>query len=309
MSNVAIAVSEKAFQKLFAGFRDAFTFSASDSGSFEGFTASYSVAFHLENGTAEFHDGNKVSIKELDIKWDQLLVSISLDIREICIPSWCAIPNPFGGCWVRIPRICVFSANPDITIQLDLSEIITTSEISVTASPEVKYRVDPARTSDMSNLEAEYDDIPNKWQIFLSLPILTPVDVDLFAVDDIVGDLLENALKTAIDNLLLGFPGFVKDLIWAMHGPVIDLIRNALDVPDDINERFNNLLAVDFGLFNLILTVVGDYFAAKNPIFWFEDPYPILEAGGRLIPVKIPIKEFSVQVDENEMVLKASTGA
>lgn len=304
MSHVAVAVSEKAFRELFAVLRDTLTFSKSDSASFAGFSASYSVAFHLEDGTVDLQSGNKVSIKELDIKWDQLSVGIGFDIPEICVGGWCIIPTPWG-CALRFPRICVFSANPDIGISLDLSGIVT-SEISVTAKPVVKYRVDPARTSSMSNLDAEYAGIPNKWQIFID-PVT--VDIDLFDIADIVGDLLENAVKNAIDNLLWFLPGFVKDLIWAILGPVIDLIRLILDLPDDIAEWFSNLLGVSFGLLNTIVTVMGDYFANKYPIYEFEDPYPILPASSWLIPVKIPIENLTVQVDENEMVLKANVGA
>lgn len=304
MSHVTVAVSEKAFRELFKVFCDNFTFSKSDSKSFAGFSASYSLALHLEDGAVDLQSGNKVTIKELDVKFDQLSVGVGFDIPELCVGGWCIIPTPWG-CALRFPRICVFSANPDIGISLDLSGIVT-SEISVTAKPVVKYRVDPARTSSMSNLDAEYAGIPNKWQIFID-PVT--VDIDLFDIADIVGDLLENAVKNAIDNLLWFLPGFVKDLIWAILGPVIDLIRLILDLPDDIAEWFSNLLGVSFGLLNTIVTVMGDYFANKYPIYEFEDPYPILPASSWLIPVKIPIENLTVQVDENEMVLKANVGA
>ena len=303
MSHITTAVSEKAFRELFAVLRDNFTFSKSDSASFARFSASYSVAFHLEDGTVDLQDGNKIAIKELDIKWDQLSVGIGFDIPEICVGGWCIIPTPWG-CALRFPRICVFSKNPDIGISLDLSGIVT-SEISVTAKPVVKYRVDPTRTPGMSDLDAEYAGIPNKWQIFID-PVT--VDIDLFDISDIVGDLLENAVKKAIDNLLFFVPGFVKDLIWAILGPVIDLIRWIIDLPDDIAEWFSNLLGVSFGLFNTIVTVVADHFAKKYPIYEFEDPYPILPASSGLIPVKIPIKKLAVEVNANEMILKANVG-
>ena len=109
----------------------------------------------------------------------------------------------------------------------------------------------------------------------------------------------------------MGFcPGRSGPRIWssAILGPVIDLIRAILDLPDDIEEWLSDLLNVSFGLLDLILTAVGDYFAARNPLFEFE-PYPILEASGGLIPVKVPITDFTVMVNDDEMVVEANVGA
>lgn len=303
MSHITVAASEKAFRELFAVLRDSISFSDSNSGNFGPFSASYSVAFHLEDGTVDLQDGNKVAIKELDIKWDKLEAGVGFDIPEICVGGWCILPTPWG-CAIRLPKICVFSKNPDIGITLDLSGIIT-SEISATASPVVKYRVDPARPPAMLDLDAEAAGIPNKWQLFID-PVT--VDVDLFDVADIVADLLEKAVKTAINNILFFLPDWAKGLIWAILGPVIDLIRAILDLPDDIAEWFSNLLGVSLGLINTIATVVADHFAKEYPIYELEDPYPILPASSGLIPVKIPIKNLAVQVNSKEMILRADVG-
>jgi len=303
MSHISVAASETAFKELFALLRDNLTFSKSDSADLGPFSASYSVAMHLEDGTVDLQNGNQIEVKELDIKWDTLEAGIGFDIPEICVGGWCIVPTPWG-CAVRLPKICVFSADPDIGINLDLSGIVT-SEISVTAKPVVQYKVDPARTPGMSDLDAEFAGVPNKWQVYID-PVT--VDIDIFDISDIVGDLLENAVKNAIDNLLWFLPSWAIDLIWAILGPVIDLIRAILDLPDDIAEWFANLLGVSLGLFNVIITVVSDHFAKKYPIYEFEDPYPILPASGGLIPVKIPIKNLTVQVNDVEMVLQADVG-
>ena len=303
MSHVTVAASEKAFRELFAVLRDNFTFSDSNSANFGPFSANYSVALHLEDGTVDLKNGNKVEIKEMDIKWDTLQAGVGFDIPEICIGGWC-IPMPWPIPDICLPKICAFSANPDIDITLDLSGIVT-SEISVTASPVTKYHKDPARTPGMSDLDAEDAGIPNKWQIFIE-PVT--VDIDLFDIADIVGDLLEDAVKAAINSLLWFLPGWAKDIIWAILGPVIDLIRKILDLPDDIAEGFSNLLGVSLGLLNTIVTFVGDYFAKKYPLCDFEDPYPTLPASGGLIPVKIPIKDLAVQVNTDEMTLEANVG-
>lgn len=303
MSDLTVAASEDAFRDLFTVLRDDFTFAASDSGSFGPFSASYAVALHLEDGTVDLRADNTVAVKELDVKWDTLSVSIGFDIPEICVGGWCIIPTPFG-CALRLPRICVFSADPDIDVPLDLSGIVT-SELSVTGSLRTSYFVDPARPPGMTPVQAQIAGIPNQWQVFLDPET---VDVDVFDIADIVGDLLESAVTSAVNALLPG-PQWVRDLVLAILGPIIDLIRDILDLPDDIEEWLSDLLNVSFGLLNLILTAVADYFAAQNPLFEFEDPYPILDASGGLIPVKIPITDLTVLVNDDEMVVEANVGA
>jgi hypothetical protein len=314
MSHLTIAVAERPFEKLFYVMRDSFTFSDSNSANFGPFSAGYSVAFHLEGGTIELRNDNTVSIKELDIKWDSLVGSVGFDIPEICVGGWC-IPMPWPIPDICLPKICVFSDNPDVNISLDLSGIIT-SEISVTARPVVVYRVDPARTSTMSYLVAEDAGIPNKWQIFLD-PVT--VDIDVFDVADIIGDLLENAVRNAIDSLLPGWlPGWAKDLVFAVLGPIIDLIRFILDIPDDVGEWLSDLLGISLGLFNTIVNFVADFFAARFPIFEFEDPFRIKLVDELsflppppvpLIPFKIPIEDVTVRINTDEMIVEANVGA
>jgi hypothetical protein len=303
VSDLTVAASEDAFRDLFSVLRDNFTLAASDSASFGPFSASYALALHLENGTVDLRADNTVAVKELDVKWDTLSVSIGFDIPEICVGGWCVIPTPFG-CLLRLPKVCVFSADPDVNVPLDLSGIVT-SELSVTASLQTTYFVDPTRPPGMTPVQAQIAGIPNQWQVFLDPET---VDVDVFDIADIVGDLLEDAVTGAVNALLPG-PQWARDLVLAILGPVIDLVRDILDLPDDIAEWLSDLLNVSFGLLNLIVTAVADYFAARNPLFAFEDPYPILEASGGLIPVKIPITDFSVLVNDDEMVVEANVGA
>lgn len=58
-----------------------------------------------------------------------------------------------------------------------------------------------------------------------------------------------------------------------------------------------------------MLTVVADYFADRNPLFAFEDPYPVLNYSGSLIPVKIPLRDVNAIVNDAEMLLTANVGA
>lgn len=307
MSHLTVAVSESAAMRLFENLRDGVNISSSDSGTFGPFSASYAVAFHLEGGTLDFRSDGSVQIRELDIKWDTLALTIGFDIPEICIGGFCILGIPFDGCAVRAPRWCAFSGNPDITVPLDLSGLLT-SEVSFRAAPVLKHFTDPTRPPTMDYLSAQAAGIPDKWQVFID-PIT--VDIDIFDVADIVGDLLEDAVDAAIDGLLGWMPGWAQDLIRAIMGPVIDLVRAILDIPDDIEEWVSDLLGVSLGLLDFIATAVGDYFAAQTPLIEIEDPLEILEEDPSvpLIPVKIPIAKLAVTVSDTEMVLEGDIGA
>jgi len=316
MSHVTVAASANTVQRMFEVLRDHFTFSSSDSANFGPYSASYAVALHLENGTIELRDDNTVSISGLDVVFDTLQVGIGIDIPELCVGGWCIVPNPlpFGpDCLVDIPRICLFSDNPDINPSLDLSGIIT-MEVSATARPVARYRVNPGRTPDMTYLDAEEASppVPNQWQIFI---VPDEVIVDVFNIPaDIAANLLEQAVTNAINGLLPG-PDFLKDLFRAILGPILDLIRDLLQLPDDIGAWLSDLLSSSFSLLNLIVTAIADYLTNDNPINLFEDPLPILDPdptsvpGVTLIPVKIPITDMTVRINSQEMILEANVGA
>jgi hypothetical protein len=312
MADLTIAASEAAFQQLFNVLRDNFTFAHADSADFGPFSAGYDVALHLEGGTVDLRADNTVSIKELDIKWDKLDFSLALDIPELCVGGFCIIPTPWG-CALEAPKICVFSDNPDVSITIPIDDFIT-SEISMVAALATRYFVDPTRPAGMNAWDAQdaTPSLANQWQIFLDPQTL---DVDVFDIADIVGDLLEDAVNAVIDNLLGWLPGWALAIIEGLLGSVIDLVRDILDIGDDIQEWISDLLNVSFGLMDLILTFVADYFATDNPLE-IEDPFPMLPATANpngaalpdLVPVKIPIRDLRVFNDDNEMVIEASVG-
>jgi hypothetical protein len=314
MPHLTIGASENTFKILFESIRDNFKFSRSDSGDFGPFTAGYALDAHLEGGSVDLRADNTVQIKELDIKWDRLDFNLGIDIPEICVGGFCIIPNPFGGCLVRAPRVCIFDRDPDISITLPLGGLIT-SEISVTGSLLTKYAINPARPGGMNDWDAQdaNPSLANHWQLFLDPQFL---DLDIFDIADIVGDLLENAVDIAVDNLLSFLPGWARDLIKAILGPIIDLIRVILDIADDIQEWISDLLNVSFGILDFILQLVADYFANKYPLHQIEDPYPILEATANpnpglptsIIPVKIPIRDLRVFNNDQEMVIEGNVG-
>jgi hypothetical protein len=302
MSHITIAASARAFNQLFNAVRNNFRFSSSDSKDFGPFSSSYSIAIHLDGGTVTLNDDNTIEISDMDIYWDTLELRLCFNLPGFCTPSFCIIPDPWNGCLVGIPSICV---GGPICVPLILSGLV--SEISdVKASLITKYFVDPARTSAESDLDAELAGHPNKWQIFLD-PIwvlVSPVDIP-----DTVANLLEQAVKDAIENMLPSWlPGWVTDLIWAFFGPILDLVKSILEIAGDISEWISNLLNNMLGIVGVIETTVADYFANQYPIYQFEDPYPILPGEPGLIPVKIPIRDLTVKINSKEMIIESNVG-
>src|SRR5713226_8105953 len=162
MAHITIAASNKAFQVLFKTVRDNFAFSKSDSGSFGPFSASYCVALHLEGGTLTLNDDNTLEVTDMDIVFDTLKVQVCFDLPGFCIPSFCIVPDPWNGCLVGFPG---FSIGGPICPQIDLSGLV--SKISdIKANLVARYYVDPARLASWSDLDAEFNGHPNKWQIF-----------------------------------------------------------------------------------------------------------------------------------------------
>jgi hypothetical protein len=304
MADITVAASEDAFQEFFNHVRDQFAFADKVSMSLGPFVAGYDIDIRLKDGSIDLRGDNTVRIKELDIDPIIFMGFIGIDIPEYCIGGFCIIPSPWGGCILRAPRICAFDDNPDIELALDLAPVLR-SEVSFIGSLVTQYFVNPSRPPGMDYLTAEDSNVENQWQIFVDTET---VDLDLFDFADIAGDLLEAALDAAIDSLLGPLPGWAKNLIKAFFGPIIDLVRAILDLPDDIDEWLSDLFGVSLGLIDLIAQILLDYFARENPISVIEDPFPILESSGGLIPVKVPLTDFTVRVTDDEMIAEANVG-
>lgn len=302
MSHITIAASENAFEQLFKVLRDNFTFAKSDSGTFGPFSASYSVALHLQGGNIQLNNDNTIEITTVDIVFDTLTLTICFDLPGFCVGGWCIIPDPWNGCLVSFPGFCI---GGPICAPLNLSGLV--SEISeIKASLKPKYFIDPGRLPSWSDLDAEFNGKPNKWQIFID-PVWVSVDpIDIPAT---IGNVLENILKDAIDDIFPSWvPDWAKDLVWAFLGPILDLVKSILGIVDNIEDFIQDLLGNTFDLLGFIETAIADYFANQFPIYEFEDPYPILPSSTGLIPVKIPLRNLSATVNSQEMVVLADVG-
>lgn len=301
MSHLTIAASEAAFEQMFRLVRDNFTFAKADGGSFGPFSASYSVALHLENGSIQLNDDGTVEIKALDIVWDTLEVKVCFNIPGFCIPGFCIVPDPWNGCLVGLPEICI---GGPVCITIPMSGLV--SEISeVRARLKPKYFIDPGRLPAWSDLDAEFNGKPNKWQIFIDPDF---VSVDPIDVPASIGNLFENLIEQAIeDSLPSWLPGWAKDLLLTLLSPVIDAVKALLGIVDAFEDFIQDLLGDLFDLPGLIQTAIADYFANKYPIHEFEDPYPVL-TDGPLIPVKLPLRTLNVSVNSKEMTVTGDVG-
>jgi len=302
MSHITIAASSKAFEKLFNVVRDNFTFAKSDSGSFGPFSASYNVKLHLDNGTVQLNDDDTVEVKNLDIVWDILKVGVCFNLPGFCIGGWCIIPDPWNGCLLGVPEICI---GGPICINPNLSGLV--SEINdVKARLKPVYFVDPGRDPSWSDLTAEFNGKSNQWKIFID-PVF--VSVDPIDIPASVANMIENLVRDAIEDMFPSWvPDWAIDLLMAALGPILDLVKSILGFVDSIEDFISDLLGNTFDLLGLIETAVADYFASKYPIYKFEDPYPILPGSGGLIPVKIPIRQLASHVNSKEMIVTADVG-
>lgn len=304
MNEIVVAASERAFQVIFDGMRDAFTAADADTAQWGPFTASYDVKFHLENGTVDLRGDNTVKISELDVVWDRLRVSVGLDIPEWCFGGQCILPTPWG-CAIRLPHICAFSADPDIELPLDLSGAVR-SELSASASPDIRYFVDPARAAWMDDVDAAAANVSNKWQVMLAAGT---VDIDLIDIADTVGDLLDNAIDFAVNDLLGFLPSWFRDVLTSVLGSLVDVIRDILDVPDDIQEWISDLLGTSLGLFDFVAQKVAEALLDGRELLPVPDPYPIIGPSAGLIAVSVPIEKFDAHVTDDELVVTVTVGA
>jgi hypothetical protein len=297
VSDLTVAASEKTFRELFKALRDNFGWKDEDSFDFGVYHVSYEVDISLANGSVDLQSDNTVAISELDIIWNKLSVTIGIDLPKKCVGGWCIGVGPFKVC---VLPICVFNNDPDVVIPLDLNNKVT-SEVSAAASLVINYGIN--HPASVMYLDAQDAGTANVWQIYLAPK---SVDVDPIDIADTSGDLL----KKITDAVIAKLPGpqWAKDLILAWLDGVENAVRILLDLPDDFGEWLSDKLNVSFGLGNLIVQAITIYFASRNPLMEFEDPYPILEAESGLIPVKIPIKNLNVYATDDEMIVEADVG-
>jgi|ERR1017187_1257746 hypothetical protein len=304
MSHITLAASANTFNQIFDVAEKKFSFNKQDGGSWGPFSASYSVAAHLNGGGITLNKDNTVEISNVQVVWDALKVQVCFNLPGFCVGGFCILPSPWG-CIVHAPKICV---GGPVCIGPDFSGLVSLIQ-DVKAGLNAVYFVSPQRTAGQSDLDAEFAGYSNQWKIFLN-PTL--VDVQPIDIPATIDNMIENLVKQAIDDAFLSWlPGWAQDLVWDVLGPLLDLFNNIIGIVGNLTDWFTNLLGNVFGLVPLIETAVAQYFASQYPLYSFEDPYPILpgsQSPGSLIPVKIPIRNLAAVVNSSEMVVTADVG-
>lgn len=303
MANLTIAVSENAFARSLDLLKSNCRLQSSDSTTAGPLILGYNVDAGFENGTVDLGADGQVHVRELDWKWNSLAVSVGLDIPTVCTPRIC-VTLPFIGRRCT-PSWCFFTGVPDVSVTLDIAPFVR-QEISFSGSLAVR-RFDvsaPPPPPPFPWMKVMEDPDTDAWQIFL-VPG-APIDIDLFDISDIVGDLLENALVNAVTALLPG--GALRSIVLAIIGSVVDVIRAILDFPDDFGEWLSDQLNFNFDLLGLIAQFVVDVFGTFNALYSIADPYPVLEEANGLIPVRIPVGRPDIVINDDELILTTDIG-
>jgi hypothetical protein len=275
-----------------------------DEANFGGFIAGYDGRLVLKGGTLELRDDGTVRLRELDARWDKLDFTLGVTMPEVCFGGG-FVDLPFGT--VHLPGIDIFSGDPSVSVTVDLAPFVK-HELSLVASPLIQH-FDPATTAIGPHCQQLHtalgvDDTKPQWRVFCDPQT---IDLDPFDFADTVGDLFEEALTDAVDALLPHGP--VRDLILAAIGSVADLLRTLLDIPDDISEWLSDLFNVSFGVFNLILQFVADFFGKCISFFQLDDPFPMFPKTSDLAEVMVPIQHLTATVSDAELVVTADIGA
>jgi hypothetical protein len=304
MADLTIAVSEAVWAKTLEVVVANFGLDVADGADFGGFIAGYDGRLVLKGGTLELRDDGTVRLRELDARWDKLDFTLGVTMPEVCFGGG-FVDLPFGT--VHLPGINVFSGDPSVSVTVDLAPLVK-HELSLVARPLIQH-FDPATTAigkhcQQLHTALDIDDTKPQWRVFCDPQT---IDLDPFDFADTVGDLFEQALTDAVDALLPHGP--LHDLILAAIGSVADLLRTLLDIPDDISEWLSDLFNVSFGVFNLILQFVADFFGTCVSFFQLDDPYPMFPKTSELAEVMVPIQNLTATVSDVELVVTADIGA
>jgi hypothetical protein len=345
MPNVNIAANEKAFKKIIiaAAKKLQSTPPLTGNGSLGPFSASYKIGFKITDGDIDLTSTGRVHIKELDITYDPMILTLGIDLPHIHIGGECIIPNPFPwgpDCLLRLPEIDIWGSNPDITIPIDLSGYIVSEfsgEFSVNTSKQVLL-AKGGRTIHQAHFDADTsNEIRDRFRTTVSsaLPLLPAAavngiadsfvpfvksnladkwqlflhdhwhDLDIVDVADTAGNILRGLSDLIIDKILSPVPSILRGIVRSMIGWVIDLIVAALDIPDDIMEWLSSVFQTSFGLLDLIAQLIINFIGSMVPFYQFETPYPMIEDTSGLIPVLVPVENLGIVINDQEFIVQA----
>ena len=304
MADLTIAVSEAVCAKTLEVVVANFGFDVSGQDDFGAFIVGYDGRLFLKGGSLELRDDGTIRLRELDARWDKLDFSLGVRLPKLSFGGG-VVEVPLGS--ILVPAAGVFSGSPAVTFTVHLAPFVK-HELSLVASPLIQHfkpGVTPiGQHCQQLHTALKIDDTKQQWRIFCDPQT---IDFDLFDFADTVGDLFEQAFTDALDKLLPH--GLLHDLILAGIGSVADLLRTLLDIPDDISEWLSDLFNVSFGVFNLILQFVADFFGKCISFYQLDDPFPMFPKTSDLAEVMVPIQHLTATVSDVELVVTADIGA
>lgn len=281
-----------------------------------------------------------VNINNLEITYKPLILTISIALPTIQLGGECIVPNPFGGCLVRLPTITIIPPGTSIDVPIDLSGIFAGSfsgEFNITPTKQVLLAKGSLTTHQAHLTQDTTDEILHNFEQIVSSEIpflpssatqaianifvpsvkgnladkwlfhLTDVWSDLVLID--VGDTTINILDKITSWILsaLHIPSAVQGIVESILQPVFNAIGQALDIGNDITKWLSNLFQTSFGLFNVLESFIANVIFRMWPVFKFEDPYPMIEDNSGLIAVLVPVENVGVAISApQEVVISAN---
>ncbi len=240
----------------------------------------WDILFHLENGTLNLNSDGSVGISELDVVWERLSFEFGIDLPEFCIGGGCI---EIWGRRLCLPRYCIFSEDIDIGIPLHLTSAFLRTRTEISFSAEFGLR----RTG------PSYPD-SGEWQLILNLG--GTVDVDPIDLSDMAGDLFRDTIGTALSFLPGWFTRFIGD-------PVEWLIRNVLDIGDDLTEWLQNIIGVELMIHNLVGRLIVELLS-EFKVHQINDPYELLHATDTEDALMMYIDNMDMAINKDELILK-----
>jgi hypothetical protein len=305
MTDITVAVSERTFQRMFRVLRDNFVFAAQGTLPGTYVDISWDVRCHLENGQVRLQGDNSVKLEELDIVVDRCRLTFGIDLPRVCVGGQCIVRNPLtGNCLVRLPRLCVFAANPDVSLTLNVDGLFR-SEVTASCRLYTEYYENPNRPDSISDVEAALGGVGNEWQVYLK-PL--SIDVDHFDMAGSAQAAYDAALAQAVNHALGALPAWARDVVQSLLGPIGNVIEAQLDMPEDIDEWLSDLFNVSTGLADGIYDSIVSYFADLKAIHHFGDPLEIMPAKSSMIPVYTSLLFVRAECNSKEMLITADAG-
>ncbi|MEK4602433.1 hypothetical protein MHH42_15570 [Bacillus sp. FSL L8-0099] len=291
MSHVTLNTSQKLFREVFSSIRDKFEIiidPVKDPNKYtyihrigkSSLTTSLKGKVKLENGEIDFVEPNRIRIRELDVVFEKLIATFVLDIQKICL----------GG-------ECLFKSKRDIVTEVDLVPLLNRIEVSFDLI-----------------LSARNVKVPKNYWVISGQPDLPDIDID-FA--DTIGELITKKLTQSIRDTIPGDSTFEKGLI-EMVTDVGEFLRTILDIPDDVQEWIQRILLDEFGISNIILGSILDYFKDQLiATYQLENPFQIMKINSlkwcnntdyTLSAVKIPLSNVHVEVKNKHLCIYIDIG-